>query len=182
MRKTDIFFLILVFFVVGVSQTTAQGRNSITGFVFDETRRPITDIYVELQTDAYSTVARTRTQGSGMYAFRGLTDGNYYVKVLSTGKDIEEQSRSVSLVSLSVVQGRGTATEQVDFYLRPKKVKGDFNSVSGVVFAQEIPAEAKSLYEGGVTDLANKNDESGLDKIKRSIEVFPDYYLALDRL
>jgi tetratricopeptide (TPR) repeat protein len=38
------------------------------------------------------------------------------------------------------------------------------------------------LYEAGLNDLENKRDAEGLDKIKRSIEAFPDYYLALDTL
>ncbi len=182
MRKTGITFLVLGIFIVGAYSAAAQGRNSITGFIFDESRRPVSEVYIELQTDSYSTIARTRTQGSGMYSFRGLSAGVYLVKVLSIGKDFEEQSRSVSLVPISVVQGRGTATEQVDFYLRPKKQRTDqIAAAPGVVFAQEIPAEAKSLYEAGVADLSN-NNEAGLEKIKRSIEVFPDYFLALDRL
>jgi len=182
MRKTGIFFLVIGVFIIGVIHASAQGRNSITGFVFDESRRPVSEVYIELTTDSYSMIGRTRTQGSGMYSFRGLTDGQYYVKVLSIGKDFEEQSQSVSLVPISAVRGRGVATEQVDFYLRPKKHRGDPASAPGVVFAQEVPAEAKSLYEAGVSDLSDKNDAAGLDKIKRSIEVFPDYYLALDRL
>lgn len=183
MRKVSTFFLIIfgVLFV-RAPYAAAQDRNSITGFVFDESRRPVAEVYVELQTDFYSTVARTRTQGSGMYSFRGLPSNQYYVKVLSIGTDFEEQTRAVSLIPISVIQGRGTASEQVDFYLRAKKQRTGPISAPSVVFAQEIPSEAKSLYEAGLSDLSNKNDTSGLDKIKRSIEAFPDYYLALDRL
>lgn len=183
MGKVRAFFLVVfgVLFI-GVSPSASQDRNSITGFVFDEARRPMAQVYVELQTDMYSTVARTRTQGSGMYSFRGLPANQYYVKVLSIGMDFEEQARSVSLIPISAVQGRGTVSEQVDFYLRAKKQRTGPTSAPGVVFAQEIPAEAKSLYETGLSDLSNKNDTAGLDKIKRSIEAFPDYYLALDRL
>lgn len=183
MGKVEAFFVIVLSVVViWVSNATAQDRNSITGFVFDESRRPMAQVYVELQTDVYSTVARTRTQGSGMYSFRGLPANQYYVKVLSIGMDFEEQSRSVSLIPISAVQGRGTVNEQVDFYLRAKKQRTAPTLAPAVVFAQEIPAEAKSLYEAGVNDLSNKNDIAGLDKIKRSIEAFPDFYLALDRL
>jgi tetratricopeptide (TPR) repeat protein len=103
------------------------------------------------------------------------------VKVLNVGTDFEEQSRSVSLIPISVLAGRGTASEQVDFYLRAKK-RNDAFAAPTVVFAQEVPPEAKSLYEAGLSDLSNKNDGAGLDKIKRSIEAFPDYFTALDRL
>jgi tetratricopeptide (TPR) repeat protein len=177
MRKAGL-LLLVVFSIVNAA---AQDRNSITGFVFDDTRRPVAEIYIELQNSFYSTVARTRTGGSGMYTFAGLPSDQYVVKVLNIGNDFEEQSRSVSLIPISVIQGRGVASEQVDFYLR-KKVRTGPLAAPAVVFAQDVPAAAKSLYEAGVTDLSNKNEAVGLDKVKRSIEAFPDYYLALDRL
>jgi tetratricopeptide (TPR) repeat protein len=182
MRKGVFFFLfVLGIFVSATLSTSAQDRNSVSGFVFDESRRPVAQIYIELQDDFYSTVARTRTGGSGMYRFAGLPAGTYVVKVLNVGTDFEEQSRSVSLIPISVLAGRGTASEQVDFYLRAKK-RNDAFAAPTVVFAQEVPPEAKSLYEAGLSDLSNKNDGAGLDKIKRSIEAFPDYFTALDRL
>jgi Flp pilus assembly protein TadD len=183
MRKVVILFLVVLSAIVtGVLRAPAQDRNSITGFVFDESRRPVAEIYVELQNGFYSTVGRTRTGGSGMYTFRGLPADQYVVKVLNVGTNFEEQSRTVSLVPISVIQGRGAASEQVDFYLKVKKSGTLSSSAPGVVFAQEVPPAAKSLYEAGVADLANKNDAAGLDQIKRSIEVFTDYYAALDRL
>lgn len=169
-----------IFFCATYS-TSAQDRNGVTGFVFDESRQPVSQIYIELQNDFYSTVARTRTGGSGIYRFAGLPPGNYVVKVLNVGTDFEEQSRSVSLIPISVVAGRGAVTEQVDFYLKAKN-RNEVLGAPGVVFAQDVPAGAKSLYEAGLADLAGKNEVAGLDKIKRSIEAFPDYYVALDKL
>lgn len=182
MRKT--LYLLLLFVALthlSFSDVAAQSRNSVTGFVFDEARRPVSQIYVELLNDFYTTVSRARTSGSGMYTFTNLPAGNYYVKTLNAGTDFEEQTKSVSLVPISAVEGRGAASEQVDFYLKIKKVRNGTLSTPGVVFAQEIPAEAKTLFENGVNELPTKKDE-GLEKIKRAIEVFPDYYLALDRL
>lgn len=183
MRKVRNFSLVIfALLITGGLTVDAQDRNSITGFVFDESRRPLEQVYVELQNDFYSTVGRVRTRGSGMFAFAGLPAGNYNVKVLNVGTEFEEQSRSVSLVPISAVRGRGSASEQVDFYLRKKKLRTGPAGPPGVIFVQEVPAGAKSLFEAGETDLSNKNDAAGLDKIKRSIEIFPDYYLALDRL
>jgi hypothetical protein len=161
----------------------AQERNSITGFVFNDARAPVGNIYVELQTDYYSTVSRMQTRGSGQFNFGGLPAGLYYVKVLTSGTDYEEQIRSVSLVPMSVVQGRGSATEHVIFYLKPKKNRSAGRTAApAVVFAQDIPAESQSLYSAALEDLTAKNDTAAFDKLKRSIEIFPDFYLALDRL
>jgi hypothetical protein len=162
-----------------------QDRNSIVGFVFTESRSPLADAYVELLTDYNSTLFRTKTNGSGLYSFRGLPSGLYNVKVSHYGTDYEGQTRSVSLVGASIIPGRGggTVNEQVDFYL---KIKRNTNAgplaAPGVLFVQEIPNSAKKLYEAGVEDLRIKKENEGFDKLKKALELFPNYFLALDRL
>ncbi len=183
MRK-NLRLLCLSFLLLAATNSVAysQDRNSITGFVFDENRRPASQVYVELLNDYYVLVSRTRVQGSGQYHFQGLPAGNYNVRIVNAGTDYEEQTRSVSLIPLSVVQGRGIASEQVDFNLKVKKPHGAATAAPSVVFAQAVPDAAKALYEAGLQDLAVKSDAAGLDKIKKSIEAFPDYFLALDKL
>jgi tetratricopeptide (TPR) repeat protein len=166
-----------------VQTLNAQNRNSISGFVFNESRQPLGDTYVELLNDLYVTVSRTKTNGSGIYNFRNLGDGQYSIKVLPYGSDYEEQVRSVSLISVSALPGSGSTSEQVDFYLKAKKNINDGPlAAPGVIFAQEIPNNAKKLYESGIEDLRNKKENEGLDKLKKALEIFPDYYYALDRL
>lgn len=166
-----------------LSNTAFQDRNSITGFVFNESRLPLADAYVELQSDYYSTLFRTKTNGAGLYTFKGLPAERYNVKVSHYGLDYEGQTRSVSLVPTSVIPGRGVVNEQVDFYL---KLKRNLNagplSAPGVLYVQEVPDSAKKFYEAAIEDLANKKEKEGFDKLKRALEVFPNYFLALDRL
>jgi len=142
-----------------------QGRNSITGFVFGEARTPLSEVHVELLDDFYVTISRVKTNGSGLFAFRGLPDGLYNIKVLSYSPDYETQTRSVSLVGLSVIPGRGSVNEQIDFYLKAKKnINAGPLAAPGTVFAQEIPDNAKKLYEAGVEDLRIKKENEGFDK------------------
>jgi tetratricopeptide (TPR) repeat protein len=169
--------------VLFVYDAAAQGRNSITGFVFNESRQPLADTYVELLDELYVTKSRTKTNCSGMFSFRNISDGQYVVKVLPYGTDYEEQLRSVSLIGISPLSGSGAISEQIDFYLRAKKITNDGPlAAPGVIFAQEIPNNAKKLYEDGIQDLVNKKEQEGFDKLKRSLEIFPNYFLALDRL
>lgn len=159
-----------------------QSRNSINGFVFNESRQPLADVYVELMDDFNITIHRTKTNGSGLYTFKGLSDGQYNIKVSHYG-DYEGQTRSVSLVSLSALPGRGVVNEQIDFYLKAKRNTNNGPlAAPGVVFAQEVPDSAKKLYEAGIEDLRNNKENEGFDKLKKSLEIFPNYYLALDRL
>lgn len=159
-----------------------QDRNSISGFVFDESRVPVARVNVELLNDTYSTVARMQTRGSGTFSFSGLPAGQYNVKVVTSGTDYEEQTRSVSLVPFSIIQGRGVATEQIDFYLKIRRRTNVPTGAPGVVFVQDVPDRAKTLYESGLTDLSAKNEKEAFENLKKSIEIFPDYFLALDRL
>lgn len=176
-------FLSIILGLVFVSSANAQNTNRVTGFVFNESRTPVSNVYVELQTEFYSTVSRIRTPGSGQYSFAGIPSGIYYVKVLTAGTEYEEQVRSVSLVPISVIQGRGSVTEQVDFYLRARKNRsaGSFGAPA-VVFAQDVPPESSGLYNEALQDLSAGKEGPAFDKLKRSIEIFPDYYLALNRL
>lgn len=159
----------------------AQNTNSITGFVFGDDRSPVARLNVELQTEMYSTVGRTQTSGTGMFSFRGLPAGTYTVKILTFGTNFEEQSKTVPLVPISVIAGRGSVSEQVDFYLTVRKRPGP-DGPGGVVFAQEVPREAQSLYEAGIQDLDAKREADGFAKLKNALEIFPDYFLALDKL
>lgn len=185
MKKVANLALIAVIAVSGffVQTLNAQFRNSISGFVFSETRQPVPDVYVELLDDLYVTKSRTKTNGSGLYHFRNLAAGQYSIKVLPYGTDYEEQTRAVSLVVVSGMPGSGAVNEQVDFYLKAKKNTNEGPlAAPGVIFAQEVPNNAKKLYEAGIEDLLNKKENEGFDKLKKALEIFPDYFLALDRL
>lgn len=163
--------------------SSAIQNNSITGFVFNVSRKPIADVYVELQSDLGTTLTRERTSGSGFFAFRGLREGRYNVKVLTYNTNYEEQSRPVSLISISAIPGSGGVSQQVDFYLSLKRDPsvGPL-AAPGVIFAQEVPDRAKKLYEEGINFLGDKKEKEGFESLKRALEIFPDYFLALDRL
>lgn len=165
------------------SEMSVQDRNSIIGFVFNDSRAPIANADVELLNDFYVTILRTKTNGSGLYSFKGLPPGQYNVKVSYLVGDYVSQTRAVSLVGVSPIPGRGAVNEQVDFYLKVRKVENSGPlAAPGVVFAQEIPDAAEKLYKEGIEDLRNKREKEGFERLKKALELFPSYYLALDRL
>jgi hypothetical protein len=57
--------------------------------------------------DYYQTLARTKTDGSGFYIFRGLSAGNFKIKVFVFGTNFVEQAQDVTITNF----GRGTGTE-----------------------------------------------------------------------
>src|SRR5262249_21879819 len=53
---------------------------------------------------------------------------------------------------------------------------------SDMVFAQPIPEAARAEYERGLSGLKSNKSEPGIAALKKAIEIFPDYYDALESL
>lgn len=161
-----------------------QGRNAVTGHVFNEEGRPMTDVYVELLNELGVTINQLRTSAGGRYEFTGLTEGRYNLRVRPLGTDYLPQVQEVVVANVSAAGG-GTGGEirQVDFYmkLRPEATAGPFYA-PGTIFAQEVPDAAKKLFEKAVDELRAKKEAEGFESLKRALELFPNYYDALDRL
>ncbi|HEX5704420.1 MAG TPA: tetratricopeptide repeat protein [Pyrinomonadaceae bacterium] len=149
--------------------------NTITGFVFDPHRRAVAQVHVELLNDVNGVLQRIRTDVSGRFIFRGVSQGRFQVRVLPLGTVYEEQTQEVDTT------GRlGRDTIQIDFYLRLRK--SAVASSAAVIFAQEVPDEAKVIYQRAVADLDRGRMEDGIAGLENSLKIFPEYYLALERL
>jgi tetratricopeptide (TPR) repeat protein len=168
------------------SSVNAQLGNSISGYVFGINRTPLPDVAVELMDEFSRTTGRTRTNGSGRYSFTGLAAGKWKVRVLPYGTDYDEQEQEVEIISFSGTTSRGaprmsgSSMEQKDFALRLRK--GVDPASAGVVFAQNIPENARKLYNQAIADFAEKKEKEAIAGLKAAIEAFPDYFDALDRL
>lgn len=166
----------------------AQQGNSISGGVWGFNRQPVPDINVELLNEYGSTVMRTRTNGAGRYFFNRLPTQRYKVRVLPYGTDYEEQEQDVEFVSYSspnpitgASENRAASHEQRDFNLRLRK--GVDPAMVGTIFVQEdIPKQAKKLYETALDDLDKKKTKEAYEALKAALEIFPTYFLALDKL
>jgi tetratricopeptide (TPR) repeat protein len=185
--KLSIVHLIIISAFVMAFNFTAYGQgNSISGFVFGLNRQPLENIEVELLDDLNRSSERQRTTASGFFSFNRLAAGRFNVRVLPFGTDYEEQIKSVEIVNISRTTSQaggmttgGFANEQVDFNLKLRK---GATGATGAVFVQQVPAEAKKLYEKAVADLKDKKEKEGLQGLKAALEIFPDYFVALERL
>ena len=151
---------------------TIQLVASISGRVSDNTRNPIPDLQVELLNDVESVIARTKTDNSGLFSFRGLRIGVFQVRVQTYGTTFIGQTQRVQL-------GRGRAFEQVDFVLASKGSSATA-AIPGVVFAQEVPDKARKQYERGIAMLEKTEQrKEGVAALENAIEIFPLYFDAL---
>lgn len=137
---------------------------------------------VSLLNENYQTLRTTLLDASGRFQFRGLGHGVFTVKVDSTSGEFEEQSQRVELQS-SNPRGGGSAEEVffVDFVLRRKKLASRPEAV-GTVFAQTVPEAARAEYERGVKKVNDGKFEQAIPPLRKAIEIFPDYFLALELL
>jgi tetratricopeptide (TPR) repeat protein len=163
---------------IGESHNTLINR--IEGIVWDPYRRPVRDLYVELQNENYFAVARARTDSSGRFTFNGYSDGHYNVKVLTSGTDYLEYTESIELVS--VVRGASDSV-YLDIYLKfdKRKVNSGLGEITEAIFVQDVPEEARKLYKKGVKDLHEKGD-LGFNEIEAALKILPTYFDALNIL
>lgn len=154
---------------------TVQVVTSISGYVSDNSRNPIPDLQVELLNDVDSVIARTKTDNSGLFSFRGLRTGVFQVRVQTYGTTFIGQTQRVQL-------DRGRAVEQVEFVLVSRR-NSSTTGIPGVIFAQEVPEKARKQFERGLA-LLEKTEQrkEGVAALENAIEIFPLYFEALQVL
>lgn len=156
--------------------------SAIMGTIYDRNRTPIPEVNIELLNDLYQTINRTITDATGRYEFADLPDGRYTVKVLPLRHDLMEQSQLVEIYTSTVRgQGNGYIMEIKDFVLLPRKGSLD-EAEAGVVFAQDIPKDAKKAYESALESFTKAKRTEGINSLKTAIKIFPNFFLALLRL
>ena len=192
MKLGKLFYLIVLGFALTVwapfvspKNFAASAQNQISGFVFGPQRKPVGELYVELLNDYGQTEARTRTSGAGYFIFTGMTAGRFVIKAIVSGTDYEPAERTVELINFSGQdrEGKQITTghdhQQVDLNL---KLRRGVTPSTTIIFAQDVPPEAKKLYEKAVADLDNKRNGEAVTSLKAALEIFPKYYAALERL
>ncbi len=163
------------------SETDIRLINIIEGTVYGPNRRPIPDLWIELQNEFNLNMARVRTTGSGRFTFSGMGSGRYYIRVYTTGTDFEEQTVAVEVVNV-VANSSDAVYQDINLKLAKNKADSLAAQVTKAVFVQDVPAEAKNYYRTGVRELNNQQFEKGEAALKEAIKIFPDYYDALDAL
>ena len=161
------------------SPTTANLANTIEGQVYDPNHRPVENLYVELLNETDSVIQRTKTNISGRFSFVGVPPGRLLVRVITFGTNFVEQTQEVIVTKTR----SNSDTNYVDITLRfAKRNRGPQPDVpTGVVFAQDVPAAARTAYLKGVAD-SEKNPDKGLEEVEAALNIFPDYFDALNWL
>lgn len=171
--------LIGVFVTLGLLTAFQTNSNTISGHVSNNQRMPLADLRVELLNEVDSVIRTVKTDGSGLFVFRKLSDGTFQVRVQTSGTNYISQTKRVDLAR---PHGFGAAYEELDFVLATNDNSGSITK-PGVVFAQEVPERARKQFEKAA-ELLNKSNkrQEAFAALKSAIELFPQYFDALEML
>ncbi|MGH9874261.1 MAG: tetratricopeptide repeat protein [Pyrinomonadaceae bacterium] len=176
-----IFSLILLLSLAG-QPFAVQNFFAITGSVRDDQGHAVSSIRVTLDDEDSHTIETVFADSSGRFQFRRLRAGNYYVRVETTGTPYENQSVFVPLQSMSnsnINPSSYEDTTPVDITLKRKMTR---SGTPAVVFVQEVPPTAREEFQRGAATINGKDPEAAIASLKKAIEIFPEYFDALDLL
>ena len=183
-------FSLCIGILLSTVQNFAQGPNAINGMIFDHNRRPVAELYIELLDGFERLIKTTKTKNSGLYFFRNLSQGIYYINIRIGGTAFKSQKLRIDLGSTNrtTTSPSGTTTtsgsdvQQKNFYLQldPRNA-GKLPSSTGVIFAQNVPDEAKTYYNQALKN-GNKKPKEAIGNLEQAISIFPDYFAALTKL
>lgn len=157
----------------------AASASTISGTVYDNQRNALAQVNVELLDEYYALKKYTVTDGIGRYTFEGLSDGDYYVKVLPFKYDFDEQTQPVRISTISLNASReGVMNAVADFALSPRK--GTLSEARAqVIFAQEgVTPEAKKAFEEGMKLMKKGKTDDAIVQFESAVKAFPAYFMA----
>jgi tetratricopeptide (TPR) repeat protein len=150
------------------------------GTVYGPDSKAIVNATVTLQNHAGAQIDQDITKNDGRYRFAGVLAGTYYISVKAAEPGLQELRQKIELINT----GRSVTNyskERVDFSLH-RTSASERRPVVGTVFAQAVPPDAEQEYRSAVTKISKGEREAAAVKLKRAIQLFPTYFLALQQL
>ncbi len=170
-------FLLTLFCVANV--TAFQSTFSLIGSVRNQSGQSVSGVRVSVIDENFQPIFSAFVDTGGRFTLKGLRQGKFTVRIETTGTPYEEYSQPLELQTLR--RAGGNEDMIVDIVLKYKK--GEAPPIrNGSVFAQEVPKAAQKELERATKDLKNNYSERGITSLKKAIEVFPDYFAALELL
>jgi Tfp pilus assembly protein PilF len=166
---------------LAINPFTPQNFFLLIVTVRDDTGHAVPSIRVSLEDESSQPLTTRFADGSGRVQFRGLRAGNYRIRVETAGTPYEPVIVPVPLESMtnsSINRSTTDVPTPVDIVLRKRKTSD--GSTPAVVFSQVVPPNAREEFNRGVSSLNNK--DGGIDSLKKAVEIFPDYFDALELL
>lgn len=176
-------FSFILLLSVAIQPFALQNFFSVVVSIRDDRGQQVSNVRVSLEDENAQPIATRFADGSGRFQFRGIRPGVYRVRVETTGTPFEPVMVSVPLDSMTNRSINRSTTDMpypVDITLRRKK-SADGGAPAAVVFSQEVPPPAREEFTRAVTAL-NKDAAAGIAGLQKAIQIFPEYFDALELL
>ena len=173
-------------FIITAEDTYAQ--NSLNGLVFDRNRNPVANVEVELLDEYERYIRSVKTSAAGIYIFQSIRAGIYYVQVRVDGTNYKAAKERIQIGQTNFTNSTtggtsGSETLQLNFVLEFDRRGSNTSPINNeVIFVQTIPKEAEEFYNNALSDIDKKKQNEAISKLENAVKIFPDYFLALDKL
>lgn len=162
------------------NRSAGTTTHSIRGKIFLPTGNlPEQRMRVVLEASSGGIAGEVFSDTVGNFEFRGISSGTYRVVVPSDGRMHETAQESVE------AYGTFSRSFTVQIYLKEKNSDPTARPNGKVLSAadiQEVPKDAKKIYEQGVKLAKNNKAPEAEAKFRDALKIFPDYLHALNKL
>jgi Flp pilus assembly protein TadD len=162
------------------SKISGQTMYEVEGTVYGPDSKPMANVVMTLQNHAGAQIDQDITKSDGRYRFSGVVAGFYYITIKPSEVGIQQVVQRIELIN-SGVNITNFSKERFDFSLKRAPGLGR-SPVVGTVFAQSVPPDAEKEYLSAINSISKGNKDEGINKLKKALEIFPTYFLALQRL
>jgi tetratricopeptide (TPR) repeat protein len=159
------------------AHTNAQTLYDIEGIVEGPDASPLSAVAVYLEDITRARLQQTMTASDGRYRFSRIGAGTYFVVAKPNSTQFRGAVRRVELIDTG--RSGPAANEKVDFSLEAVARR---DGMSGIVFAQEVPAEAIAKFEHALEGLAKKKTAQAIQDLNEALRIFPNYFMAAQQL
>ena len=116
----------------------------------------------------------TFTDDNGLFTFRRLREGTYYVKV-EAGQDFQPATETVDFFD------KLNRINHVQIQLRPKPAAANKPGVLDAALAG-VPKNALELFQKGIQLAAAGNKREAIEKLKAAVSLYPQFVIALNEM
>ena len=178
MRKSRLIIvsaLCSMIFALTAVRTQAQTFYEIEGVVEGPDSTPLTGVAVFLEDLTRARIGQAITSSDGRYRFNRIVAGTYYIVARPTTAEFRQAVRRVELIETTRV-GSSTSSERVDITLEaaPRRLE----SITGIVYAQDVPAAATAKFERALDFLSKKKTAQAVKELEEALGIFPNYFMA----
>lgn len=182
-RSRAFWRLLLLSIIVSIAVEAGYGQAAasftLIGSVRNQSGQTVSGVRVSVIDENFQPIYTAFVDSGGRFNLKGIKQGRFVVRIETTGTPYQEYSQQLELQALRRLGGNEDVV--VDIILKYKKGEGP-QGKGGTVFAQDVPKAAQKEMERGVKNLKDNNSDQAINSLKKAVEIFPDYFEALERL